>query len=113
MLEKASNQMLKTLEEGPSGSLWVTRYLQDELEKGVKNPARASKWFRDKKGWIEEKKNRQREGTEYLSTRVPEQLLMALKKYTADHNLTMRAFICGVLEKALKERGALKEFSLN
>ncbi len=113
MMQRPTNQMLNVVDEKCSDSRWVTRYLQEELEKGLKNPGRASKWFRDKRGWVGEAKGSHKEGTEYLSTRVPQHILRALKKYTADHNLTIRAFITDALEKALKDKGALREFVLN
>jgi hypothetical protein len=113
MMEKPSNRILKVTDEHPSGSPWVTRYLQEELEKGLNDPARTSKWFRDRRGWIERATRRDKEVTAYLNARVPQHLFRALKKYTADHDLTIRAFIVDALEKALKDRDALKEFSLN
>jgi hypothetical protein len=109
MMENPNNQKLKALDEETAEAPWVRRYLQEELQKGLNNPARASKWFRDDRGWIEEGKKKDIGEPEHLTTRVPQPILRALKKYTADHNLTMQAFITEALEKALKNKRALEE----
>lgn len=53
MIKTPSSQRLKALEGENLGPSWVSRFLREELERRLRDPAWASKWFRDNRGWIE------------------------------------------------------------